>query len=120
MSHLIPVRPLAASLALVAGLAVLTGCGGGDGPAASGQDAAAEVDAGAGKVTVDSGNGTATAGQSLPADFPVAQVPLVAEEVVAGAKGDPDDQVAWSVIMKSDRAAAFPGATPARGSRGPE
>jgi hypothetical protein len=99
------VGALVGAVVLVAGLAGLTGCGGGEdktGVAAS--DAAAGAGSSPGSAVPSPTPTVPAATEGLPEGFPVADVPLLDEKVLTGSAGGPDGEFAWSVVLQSSRA----------------
>jgi hypothetical protein len=101
MSRHTRVRVVAGSAALLAGLGALTACGDDGTTVAAGDGGTVKVDKD--KLTVESSEGTATIGKDLPDGFPIDDIPLVDESVVAGTKGTAGGPFAWSVVMQSSR-----------------
>jgi len=95
-------RVTAGAAALLAGLAMLTGCGDEGKTASSGSGSNVKVDDD--QATVETTEGTWVRGDGeLPDDFPARDIPLVDATLLSGAKGAAGGPVAWSVVMQSVR-----------------
>ncbi len=108
MTHTTRRPPLAGTIALTlavaTGVAGLTGCGSATGSASAKAGDKVSVNTDQGEVSVETGQGTVTASKDLPEGFPKGAVPLIDATVVAGTKGAPDGEYAWSVVMQTQRA----------------
>src|SRR5215207_5923779 len=89
MSHLTRVRALAGTVVLIAGLGTAAGCGD-DGTTGVTKDGDKVSVTDEDEVTVDTDDGSVTAGQGLPDGFPSDDVPLLDEKVANGARGEAD------------------------------
>lgn len=105
MSHPNRVRAAAGGLVLVAGVAMLAGCGNDDdksGVTAAGDKPSTHASPPAPGSGTPTDEGSA-ATQGLPEGFPSDDVPLLDEKVLTGSTGGPDGEFAWSVVLQSSR-----------------
>jgi hypothetical protein len=103
MSPRTRLRVIAAAAALLAGLAMLTGCGDDGRTVSSGKGSKVKVDDDKATVETTEGTWVRSDGAALPDGFPVGDLPLVDATLVSGTKGAEGGPIAWSVVMQSAR-----------------